>query len=81
MHFRHIAGIIGTEDKIRFGRMIFRVSAGHAVVRFKDIFEPLLDDKGVRQAKSIFTIFFRGQTLGTKLDRICSAFNAHQVRR
>jgi len=78
LRFQHIAGIVLTEDKARFARIVFRASAGHAVVRFADIAEPLVDDRGVRQAKTVFTLFFRGRTLGGKLDRICSAFNAHQ---
>ncbi|RYY37977.1 V-type ATPase 116kDa subunit family protein [archaeon] len=78
MSFKHIAGIIATDDKARFGRIVFRASAGHAVVRFADIEQPLMDEKRVKHVKSVFTIFFRGRALTTKLDRICSAFNAHQ---
>lgn len=78
LRFQHLAGIILTEDKARFARIVFRASAGHAVVRFADIAEPLVDDRGLRQTKTVFTLFFRGRTLGAKLDRICSAFNAHQ---
>ena len=34
LRFQHIAGIVLTEDKARFARIVFRASAGHAVVRF-----------------------------------------------
>lgn len=78
LRFRHIAGIIATEEKERFARIVFRASAGHAVVRFADVRRELLDDKGVPQHKSVFTVFYRGRTLGAKLDRICTAFSAHQ---
>jgi V-type H+-transporting ATPase subunit a len=99
MQFKHIAGIIATDDKVcvqrtflvgslstanahalqvRFARILFRASAGHAVIRFADIAEPLIDDKGVKQTKSVFAIFYRGRTLTAKLDKICSAFSAHQ---
>lgn len=78
LRFRHIAGIVNTDDKVRFARIVFRASAGHAVVRFADVSEPLVDEKGDRQTKTVFTIFYRGRTLGTKLDRICTAFSAHQ---
>lgn len=78
MSFKHIAGIIDTAEKTRFARIVFRASAGHAIVRFADIAEPLVDAEGASHTKSVFAIFFRGKTLAGKLDRICSAFAAHQ---
>ncbi len=76
MVFKHIAGLVSTEDKVRFSRIIFRASFGQAVVRFADIPVDLLDEKGVPHAKSVFAVFFRGRSLAHKLDRICAAFSA-----
>lgn len=78
MSFKHIAGIVSTEDKARFSRIIYRASSGHAVVRFADIESPLIDEKGAKHDKSVFVIFYRGRALSGKLDRICTAFNANQ---
>lgn len=48
------------------------------MVRFADIPGELLDEAGVPQAKTVFAIFYRGRSLAPKLDRICTAFGAHQ---
>lgn len=77
MQFKHIAGIISTEDKVRFARIVFRASYGQAMVRFADIPCDLLDEKGEAHSKSVFAVFYRGRSLTTKLDRICTAFAAH----
>jgi len=76
MTFKHIAGILATEDKVRFARIIFRASFGQAVVRFADIPVEVLDEKGDPHNKSVFAVFYRGRTLSSKLDRICTAFSA-----
>lgn len=76
MRFKHIAGILSTEDKVRFNRIVFRASFGQAVVRFADIPVDLLDEHGNAHAKSVFAVFYRGKSLTSKLDRICQAFSA-----
>jgi V-type H+-transporting ATPase subunit a len=47
-------------------------------VRFADIPGELVDEEGTPQAKTVFAIFYRGRSLVPKLDRICTAFGAHQ---
>jgi hypothetical protein len=37
-----------------------------------------VDGNGDSNSKSVFAIFYRGRTLTPKLDRICTAFSAHQ---
>lgn len=76
MTFKHVAGMLDTAEKVRFARIVFRASSGHAVVRFSDIPGEIVDDKGVPQVKSVFAIFYRGRSLTSKLDRICAAFSA-----
>ena len=76
MAFKHVAGILGTEDKEKFARIVFRASSGHAIVRFADIAETLIDAEGAPHAKTVFAVFFRGRTLAGKLARICAAFSA-----
>lgn len=76
MRFKHIAGILSTDDKVRFNRIVFRASFGQAVVRFADIPVDLLDEHGNAHAKSVFAVFYRGKSLTSKLDRICQAFSA-----
>lgn len=77
LQFKTIAGIIATGDKVRFARIVFRASSGHAVVRFADIPGKLVDEKGQEHVKSVFALFYRGRTLTGKLERICSAFSAN----
>lgn len=78
MAFRHIAGVVNSEDKASFERIIFRATLGHAVVKFADIPVELVDPTGSSSNKTVFTIFYRGNSLAPKLDRICTAFGARQ---
>ena len=76
--FKHVAGIVSSAEKDKLARIVFRASSGHAVVRYADIPGELLDEAGTPQAKTVFAIFYRGRSLAPKLDRICTAFGAHQ---
>lgn len=78
MAFRHIAGVLNSEDRASFERIIFRATLGHAVVKFADIPVELVDPTGASGLKTVFTIFYRGSSLAPKLDRICTAFSAKQ---
>jgi len=79
MRFNCIAGVVPTEEKVRFDRMIFRTTRGNSLVRFAPIDHPTIDpESGKESEKSVFLIFFKSATIETKLKRICDAFMAHR---
>jgi V-type H+-transporting ATPase subunit a len=79
MKFNSIAGVVPTDEKVRFDRMIFRATRGNSLVRFAPIDHPTIDPETGRETeKSVFLIFFKSATIETKLKRICDAFMAHR---
>jgi len=79
MKFQSIAGVVSTDERARFDRMIFRTTRGNSLVRFAPIDHPTVDpETGKESEKSVFLIFYKSATIGTKLKRICDAFLAHR---
>jgi len=79
MRFNCIAGVVSTEEKVRFDRMIFRTTRGNSLVRFAPIDHPTIDpESGKESKKSVFLIFYKSPTIEMKLKRICDAFMAHR---
>ena len=79
MRFSSITGVVATEEKVRFERMIFRATRGNCYVRFAPIKQPITDpETGVLVEKSVFIIFYKSESIETKLKRICDAFAAHR---
>ncbi|VEU42702.1 unnamed protein product [Pseudo-nitzschia multistriata] len=79
MRFQSIAGVISTEEKVRFERMIFRTTRGNSLVSFAPIEEPITDPETGKEAdKSVFLVFFKSKAIEVKLKRICDAFMAHR---
>ena len=79
MKFNSIAGVVATEEKVRFDRMIFRATRGNSLVRFAPIDHPTIDpETGKESEKSVFMIFFKSPTIENKLKKICDAFMAHR---
>jgi V-type H+-transporting ATPase subunit a len=73
-----ICGVVNKEDEQRFRRMIFRTSRGNALIRCKDIEDPILDPTTAEGVdKVMFMIMFSSQALKKKILAICRAFNAH----
>ena len=73
-----IAGVVKTDDEMKFKRMIFRVSRARAITTFFDY----LNSSEVNTdptPKKIFTIFFPGteedQVLLNKILSVCDIFN------
>lgn len=78
MRFDSITGVVVTADKARFERMIFRATRGNCYVRFANIQQPVTDPRtGELVNKCVFIVFFKSQSIGSKLKRICDAFSAH----
>jgi V-type H+-transporting ATPase subunit a len=79
MRFNCIAGVVSTEEKVRFDRMIFRTTRGNSLVQFAPIDHPTIDpESGKESEKSVFLIFYKSATIEMKLKRICDAFMAHR---
>ena len=79
MRFSSITGVVATEEKVRFERMIFRATRGNCYVRFAPIKQPITDpESGQLVEKSVFIIFYKSESIELKLKRICDAFAAHR---
>ena len=79
MRFSSITGVVSAEEKVRFERMIFRATRGNCYVRFAPIEQPIADpETGLLVEKVVFIIFFKSESIETKLKKICDAFSAHR---
>lgn len=79
MRFSSITGVVATEEKVRFERMIFRATRGNCYVRFAPIKQPITDpESGQMVEKCVFIIFYKSESIELKLKRICDAFSAHR---
>ena len=79
MRFSSITGVVATEEKVRFERMIFRATRGNCYLRFAPIKQPITDpETGIAVEKSVFIIFYKSESIEMKLKRICDAFAAHR---
>jgi V-type H+-transporting ATPase subunit a len=79
MRFSSITGVVATEEKNRFERMIFRATRGNCYVRFAPIMQPITDpETGMLLEKSVFIIFYKSESIELKLKKICDAFQAHR---
>jgi len=79
MRFSSITGVVSTEEKSRFERMIFRATRGNCFVRFAPIKQPITDpETGELIEKSVFIVFYKSVSIETKLKKICDAFMAHR---
>jgi len=79
MKFSFISGVVTNEEKSRFERMIFRTTRGNCYLRFAEIENPITDPaSGLEVEKSVFIVFYKSQSIETKLNKICDAFSAHR---
>lgn len=79
MRFSSITGVVATEERVRFERMVFRATRGNCYVRFAPIKQPITDpETGVMVEKSVFIIFYKSESIEAKLKKICDAFSAHR---
>lgn len=79
MRFSSITGVVASEEKSRFERMIFRATRGNCYVRFAPITEPITDPvSGELTEKHVFIVFYKSASIENKLKKICDAFSAHR---
>jgi V-type H+-transporting ATPase subunit a len=78
MSFSNIAGVIATNDKGRFERMLFRATRGNSYVRFSPLSSKAVDAFGNHIDKICFIIFYKSSSIESKIRRICDAFSANR---
>jgi len=79
MRFSSVTGVVSTEEKSRFERMIFRATRGNCYVRFAPIKQPITDPQtGQLVEKCVFIVFYKSLSIEAKLKKICDAFGAHR---
>lgn len=78
MTFSNIAGVLPSNDKTRFERMLFRATRGNCYVRFSPLSGNARDAYGEHIQKVCFIIFFKSDAIEMKIKRICEAFNANR---
>jgi len=79
MRFSSITGVVASEEKARFERMIFRATRGNCYIRFASIDEPITDpETGELMEKQVFIVFYKSASIETKIKKICDAFSAHR---
>lgn len=77
LRFSNLAGLIARSDKIRFEKMIFRSSRGNTYIRFSPLNHSAIDANNNFIDKICFIIFFKSESLGSKITKICNAFQAN----
>jgi V-type H+-transporting ATPase subunit a len=79
MRFSSITGVVSTDERSNFERMIFRATRGNCFVRFAPIKQPITDpETGQLTEKSVFIIFYKSESIEIKLKKICDSFQAHR---
>ena len=79
MSFSNISGVLGTAERQRFERMLFRSTRGNCYVRFATLATTevaAMDADGNPIEKLAFVIFFKSAAIESKIIRICDAFGA-----
>jgi len=76
MVFSYIAGLIPTEEKFRFKRLLFRRTRGNVLTVLHDLEKPIetFDKKTIE--KTLYVVIFReSEILRTGVTRVCEAFS------
>ena len=79
MKFSSKVGVVNTEEKARFERMLFRSTRGNCLARFAEVERPIADAaSGKPERKMVFIVFFKSDVIGSIINKICGAFGARQ---
>ncbi|CAH0478074.1 unnamed protein product [Peronospora belbahrii] len=77
LRFRNVTGVVPADERLKFERMVFRMTRGNCFTRFSPIQESLVDpSNGQPVTKHAFVIFFQSTYIENKLRKICDAFHA-----
>ena len=79
MKFSSRVGVLDSEEKTRFERLLFRSTRGNCLARFAKVDRPISDPaSGNSRSTVVFIILFKSEVIGTIVDKICYSFDAHQ---
>jgi V-type H+-transporting ATPase subunit a len=79
MRFSSLTGVVSSEEKSRFERMIFRATRGNCYIRFSEITQAIVDpDSNLPVKKHVFIVFFKSDSIAAKIRKICDAFEANR---
>jgi V-type H+-transporting ATPase subunit a len=79
MRFESVTGVVNSDEKSRFERMLFRSTRGNCYIRFAPIEQDISDpETGGNVHKHVFIIFFKSAAIERKVRKICDAFSAHR---
>lgn len=72
-----ISGVISRDKMVNFERVLWRTTRGNIFLKKSET--PVLTDPttGLSESKYVFAIFVQGQTLRTKINKVCESFGAH----
>ena len=77
-HLSSVAGLLPSAQMARFERLLFRATRGNMILRQRATEYPMRDPgTGEDVAKTMFVIFFQGETLQEKVTKICESFGAN----
>jgi len=70
IRFSSITGVVATDERSSFERIIFRATRGNCFVRFVNINDPITDPyTGFEVDKSVFIIFYQSLSIENKLKK------------
>mmetsp|Transcript_38922 Transcript_38922/g.153942 ORF Transcript_38922/g.153942 Transcript_38922/m.153942 type:complete len:461 (-) Transcript_38922:1465-2847(-) len=73
-----LSGVVQREKLPAFERLLFRATKGNCHLKFNDLLKPVIDPHtGESMDKAVFVVFFSGETVRTKITKICNAFGAN----
>lgn len=79
MKFSSTVGILNSEERARFERMLFRSTRGNCLVRFAGVSRRITDTvSGKVESKIVFIVFFKSEVIETIINKICAAFGARR---
>jgi len=70
--WQYLCGIVPTEERIRFERMIFRATRGNVFIKFWEVAEA----GEAAASKYVFIMVFKSERIERKLRKLCSAHHA-----
>lgn len=75
--FSYVTGLLPTNEKERFGRLLYRKTRGNAVPIWRDLVKKIKDFTGREMEKSLFVILFQeSESLRGLIMKACEAFSA-----
>jgi V-type H+-transporting ATPase subunit a len=77
LRFSNLAGLLLRTDKIPFEKMIFRVTRGNCYMRFSLLNQTAVGADNKFIDKMCFIIFYKSDSLGNKIRKICDGFQAN----